>query len=115
MKRRFVASLALFASTSLLLAAHVGAQPAAPKPPLKGRLPKPAASAVPSAAPTTAPSAAPAPPSLGDTLTGQARTEYDLGKILYRDGDFAAALVKFQKAYEISSEPRLLWNVAACE
>src|SRR5438067_2397302 len=111
MKRRLLASLALLASTSLFIAAHVDAQPKAPSPPKA----KPAASARPSASASAAASAsatANAPPSLGDSLTGPAKTEYDLGKILYRDGDFAGALVKFQKSYELSSDPRLLWNVA---
>jgi hypothetical protein len=30
------------------------------------------------------------------------------------DGDAASALVKFQSAYDLSHEPRLLWNLAAC-
>lgn len=56
-----------------------------------------------------------APAPLADALTGQAKTEYDLGKILYRDGDYGGASVKFAHAYELSKDPRLLWNVAACE
>jgi hypothetical protein len=52
---------------------------------------------------------------LADALTGPAKTEYDLGKILYRDGDFAGAVVKFSHAHELASDPRLLWNIAACE
>lgn len=64
-----------------------------------------------------APAAPPAPlrPSLAETLTGDAKSEYEGGKLLYGDGDFAGALVKFQRAYELASEPRLLWNMAACE
>lgn len=52
---------------------------------------------------------------LAESLTGQAKTEYDLGRILYRDGDYGGAAVKFAHAYELSKDPRLLWNVAACE
>jgi LPXTG-motif cell wall-anchored protein len=55
------------------------------------------------------------PPSLSDSLTGMAKAEYEAGKILYRDNDFANALVKFQHAHELGSDPRLLWNLAACE
>jgi hypothetical protein len=51
---------------------------------------------------------------LGDILTGQAKQEYDAGRLLYLDGDAASALVKFQSAYDLSHEPRLLWNLAAC-
>jgi hypothetical protein len=73
----------------------------------------------PKAAPPAA-APAPAPPSdapkpLAESLTGPARTEYDLGKILYRDGDYAGAIVKFQRSYELSKDARLLWNIASCE
>ena len=57
----------------------------------------------------------PAVKSLSDTLTGQAKAEYEAGKILYQDGDHKNALVKFQHAYEVSSDARLQWNIAACE
>ena len=50
-----------------------------------------------------------------ETLTGEAKTEYESGKLLYRDGDFGGALVKFSSAYKRSRDPRLLWNMAACE
>jgi hypothetical protein len=50
-----------------------------------------------------------------DSLGGEARALYEIGRSLFEAGDFAAALPKFQRAYELSSEPRLLWNVAACE
>src|SRR4051812_1715450 len=60
--------------------------------------------------------AAPAPaatqPSLSATLTGMARAEYEAAKSLYQDGDFTNAIVKYQHAYELSKDPRLLWNVA---
>jgi hypothetical protein len=70
------------------------------------------------AAPAPAPAAAPAPAGpkpLADTLTGPAKADYDAGKLLVGDGDFAGAEVKFRSAYDKSSDPRLLWNVAACE
>jgi tetratricopeptide (TPR) repeat protein len=54
-------------------------------------------------------------PSLGETLSGEARTKYDIGKILYRDGDYPGALANFRRAYDLSKDPRLLWNMAACE
>ncbi len=56
-----------------------------------------------------------APKPLSETLTGPAKAEYEAGKILYQDGDHQNALVKFQHAYEIASDARLQWNVAACE
>jgi|GEM_PF-1424381 hypothetical protein len=77
--------------------------------------PKPAAK--PAAATVTPP--APAPPSgpkpLTDSLTGEAKAAYDAGRLLYGDGDFAGALVKLQAAYDMAQDPRLLWNMAACE
>lgn len=52
---------------------------------------------------------------LGESLTGMAKAEYEAGRILYADGDYANAIVKFQEAYETSKDPRLLWNIAVCE
>lgn len=57
----------------------------------------------------------PAPPPLSATLTGMAKAEYEAGKVLFADKDYANAIMKFQKAYELSNDPRLLWNVAVCE
>jgi hypothetical protein len=62
-----------------------------------------------------APSATPGPKPLSDTLTGDAKAEYDAGKLLVGDGDFVGAEVKFKSAYDHSNDPRLLWNIAACE
>jgi hypothetical protein len=59
-------------------------------------------------------SAAPRP-SLEQTLTGDARAEYDSALLLYEDGDFASASLKFQRAHALSEDPRLLWNAAAAE
>jgi hypothetical protein len=52
---------------------------------------------------------------LSRSLSGMARAEYEAAKILYADGDFAGASLKFQRAYEESKDPRLLWNQAAAE
>lgn len=60
--------------------------------------------------------AAIAPPRpLAESLTGMAKAEYEAGRVLYSDKDFANAVLKFQRAYELSNDPRLLWNVAVCE
>jgi hypothetical protein len=61
------------------------------------------------------PSAPAGPKSLSDTLTDDAKADYESGKLLYGDGDYAGARVKFFAAYELSHDPRLLWNVAVCE
>lgn len=55
------------------------------------------------------------PPTLGQTLSGDAKSEYESGKVLYLDGDFGGALMKFKSAHEKSSDVRLLWNIASCE
>ena len=52
---------------------------------------------------------------LSQTLTGQAKADFESGKLLANDGDFAGALIKFQSAYDASKDPRLLWNVAFCQ
>ncbi len=59
--------------------------------------------------------AAAASPPLSASLTGLARAEYEAGKLLYQDGDFQNALVKFQRAHELSHDDRLHWNIAVCE
>lgn len=81
---------------------------------------KPGAAGQP-AAPPAAPPPAPAPPApaaplpLSETLTGQAKADYESAKLLFSDGDNAGAAIKFKSAYDNSKDPRLLWNMAACE
>lgn len=74
-----------------------------PKKPKKGQEPPPE------------PEAPPAPPTLSESLTGTAKSEYEAGRVLFQDGDYAGAALKFGKAFEESKDPRLLWNVAAAE
>ncbi|WP_437678235.1 PEGA domain-containing protein [Sorangium sp. So ce131] len=62
-----------------------------------------------------APPASPSRVPLAQALTGAAKAEYETGKLLYSDGDFRGARIKFQRAHELSGDPRLLWNIAACE
>ncbi len=52
---------------------------------------------------------------LGDSLAGDAKASYEVGRTLYRASDYAGALVQFQRAYSLSPDARLLWNMAACE
>jgi hypothetical protein len=95
-----------------VLAQAPAAKPAPANPPATGPS-APAAAPVPAAAP-----AAPAEPfkkPLAETLTGMAKAEYEAGRLLYGDGDYAGAALKFQRAYEESKDPRLLWNTAAAE
>jgi len=55
------------------------------------------------------------PRSLADTLAGDAKRDYETGKLLASDGDYTGAALKFQSAYDASRDARLLWNVAFCE
>jgi len=55
------------------------------------------------------------PLSLHDSLSGQAHQAYKAARLFYDNRDFARALLKFQEAYDLSKDPRLLWNLAACE
>ncbi len=54
-------------------------------------------------------------PPLAEVLTGEAREAYDAARLLFADGDFRGAAAKFQHAYQLKPDPRLLWNAAACE
>jgi hypothetical protein len=65
-------------------------------------------------APASSSASPPAKP-LAETLSGEAKQDYELGKILFEDGDFQGAELKFQSVYERTKEPRLIWNIAACE
>jgi hypothetical protein len=63
------------------------------------------------------------PPPISDLLTGDAKRDYESARLLYDNGDYAGAAVKFHSAYERSraenakweGDPRLLWNAASCE
>jgi len=99
-------ALLLAAGLGVLVAPHPAAAQGAP--PTTTDAP-----AVPSA-PTQA-TPAPTTKPLSESLSGMAKAEYEAGRILYADKDFGNAIVKFQKAHEISGDPRLLWNMAVCE
>lgn len=64
---------------------------------------------------TSVPSMAANHPPLGKALTGHAKSDYEAGRLLAQTGDYAGALIKFTSAYQDSKDPRLLWNMAACE
>ncbi len=86
----------------------------AEQPPEAAAAPKPTAAAPgASGAPVTVPGGSIAP--LAESLTGLARAEYAGARILYEDGDFRGALTKLASALKESGDPRLLWNMAACE
>jgi PEGA domain len=49
-----------------------------------------------------------------DELPRAAREQWDSARELHDAGDFKSALVVFQRAYEISNNPRTLFNVGVC-
>jgi hypothetical protein len=57
----------------------------------------------------------PKPVSLAQSLPPDARRDYDAGKLLFEDGDYATALLMYQAAFDQTHDPRLLWNVAVCQ
>ena len=52
---------------------------------------------------------------LAQSLPPDAKRDYDAGKLLFEDGDYATALLKYRAAYDATHDPRLLWNVAVCQ
>jgi len=52
--------------------------------------------------------------SLTDSLSGPAKQAFASAQVLVNNGDFAGALTKYEQAYDLSKEPRLLFNMAIC-
>lgn len=52
---------------------------------------------------------------LAQSLKGQSLADYSAGRLLFEDGDFNGSFVKFEAAFKSSKDPRLLWNMAACQ
>ena len=107
-------ALVIALSVSVPASAFAQDKPAAAKPAAPGK-PAPKGGPAPPPPPPPEPPPPPGPPPLSETLTGDAKADYDSGKLLFQDGDNAGANVKFRSAYEKSKEPRLLWNIAATE
>ena len=53
--------------------------------------------------------------SLSESLRGPAKDAYDSASLLVMNADFSGALTKFRLAYELSKDPRLLYQMAICE
>lgn len=51
---------------------------------------------------------------LSESLTGAAKTDFASAQILLNNGDFAGAYAKLGQAYDLSKDPRLLFNMAIC-
>ena len=60
----------------------------------------------------------PAPPPrtpLAESLSGSARAAYDAAVILRNNNDCGGAIAKYQEAYDLAKDPRLLFDMAVCE
>jgi hypothetical protein len=53
--------------------------------------------------------------SLKESLSGEAREAFDRGVTLYTNKNFEGALSEFDRAYTLSKDPRLLFNMAIAE
>jgi len=51
---------------------------------------------------------------LTESLTGRAKQAFASAQLLYNNGDFAGAIIKYQQAYDLSKDPRLLFDMALC-
>jgi len=118
MNRHVIGIVASLLVPSLAFAQAPAASPASaahaiPPPPAPPVAPAGSPAAAPPA--TTAPTTAAAPTKLSDRLQGPAKANYDAGKLLFGDGDYSGALLKFSAAYDTAKDPGLLWNMVACE
>jgi hypothetical protein len=59
--------------------------------------------------------AAPAPPTIRSQLSGDARDAWDRAQQLLRAKNFEGGLVEFTRAFDLSKNPRVLFNVGICE
>jgi|HubBroStandDraft_6_1064221.scaffolds.fasta_scaffold12514_2 hypothetical protein len=51
---------------------------------------------------------------LAQSLSGSAREAFTAAQVLVNNGDFTGAMTKFGQAYDLSKDPRLLFNMAVC-
>ncbi|WP_437661618.1 PEGA domain-containing protein [Sorangium sp. So ce1182] len=94
-------------------------QPTAPPAQTSTRAPSTSAPVTPApSTPAPSTSAAAVSPAerlpLSQALTGEAKAEYIVADALARQGDYGVASERFQHAYELSRDHRLLWDVALC-
>jgi PEGA domain len=68
-----------------------------------------------SAPAAAAPPAPAASTPLSEALSGAAKEAYEAARILLNNQDPAGALTKYRLAYDLSKDPRLLFDMAVCE
>jgi PEGA domain len=109
-------SAGLHLVVSVVLFAHVGGKPLGLTLGLTNafaQAPSPPATAAPAMS-AGAPAPTVARGSLSDSLSGEAKEAYEAGKLLFVNQIYDGASVKFERAYELSRDPRLKWNMASC-
>lgn len=104
---RLVALLSGAVVVAQLATAHAQQAPA-PPPSSQAAPPTQAAQAA-----QAAPAAPAAPAASADADPSKA--VYEAARVLYEDGDYAGALLSFQRAYDLSGSANTLWNMALCE
>ena len=60
-------------------------------------------------------SARPSSKRVRDGLSQEARSAFDRASTLFDDGDFGGARAEFERAHDLSNDPRTLYNVAVCD
>ena len=55
------------------------------------------------------------PPAFAQTSPAEAESHFKRGVAFYQEADFKAALVEFKRAYELSKNSRILYNVAQAQ
>ena len=55
------------------------------------------------------------PTSLAGSFTGEAKQSYEQARALFQKGEYQAALDALERTQRLSPDPRLFWNIAACE
>ncbi len=57
----------------------------------------------------------PAPASVAQSLAGPAKKDFEIAMVLFNNDDFGGALLKFERALELSKDPRIWKGIALCE
>src|SRR5271156_3623500 len=70
---------------------------------------------LPTAAAQPADAGPPATASLSESLSGAAKEAYQAAVVLSNNKDCSRAIVKYWQAYDLSKDPRLLFDIAVCD
>jgi hypothetical protein len=65
--------------------------------------------------PVTQTARRPRPARVRDALSGEALASFDRASLLFSSRNFGPARAEFERAHDLSGEPRVLYNVAVCD